>query len=556
MMTRVPDRSNGKVVLIGLDGLTFKVIRPLVEAGVMPTVARFMKEGASGTLWSTRPPVTCPAWPSMFTGVNPGRHGVFSFTCRDAKTGKARSVGSTDIRARKIWDLMGDAGRRVAVLNVPITFPASRVNGVMLTGYVSPENSPHVTFPATTAQELRDEFGDLALNWDVLGYRPSDPAEREAHVRRINELMVLRCRQFQFLIEKNQPDFCFFVHEYPDRVQHLFYHLLDADFDAYHAPENRKARDLLIEGHRELDASLAKLVETFGEDANYMIVSDHGFGGVTRWVYVNNLLNQHGLLSVKRLKAWGDVLTRRMNLSKSTRQRLGFEHRDPSDRQDPCREPLIAYRRSRAFAGPQLEHSVYVNVAGRCPDGTVDAGEDRARLQRELVDLLSNARDAGTGKRVFDGAWTRDALYQGDYVDEAPDIIYELAPGYMVSNAVLPPGLMNGRFVRPIGAGWDISGYHLPDGVLIGYGPAFRAASNLDAHLLDVAPTALYLMNLPIPSYMEGRVVEEALRNEVLQTRSPETSESELSTVGNGELAYTAEEQMEVTRRLEELGYL
>ncbi|MCH7913531.1 MAG: alkaline phosphatase family protein [Deltaproteobacteria bacterium] len=104
--------ANSKLVLIGLDGATFRVLRPLVEAGVMPTLAGFLRDGASGTLLSTHPPVTCPAWPTMFTGVNPGKHGVFSFTCRHGVRGRPHTASSLDVRAPTVWELLGRAGPR------------------------------------------------------------------------------------------------------------------------------------------------------------------------------------------------------------------------------------------------------------------------------------------------------------------------------------------------------------------------------------------------------------------------------------------------------------
>jgi len=126
--------NSNKLVLIGLDGAAFRVLQPLIAAGVMPTLARFLREGASGTLLSTHPPVTCPAWPTMFTGVNPGKHGVFSFTCRKGGEGKPHTASLLDVHAPTIWELLGNAGRRVGVMNVPITFPAQPVNGFMVSG--------------------------------------------------------------------------------------------------------------------------------------------------------------------------------------------------------------------------------------------------------------------------------------------------------------------------------------------------------------------------------------------------------------------------------------
>ena len=545
-----------KLVVIGLDGATFRVLRPIVDSGVMPTLARFLREGASGTLLSTHPPVTCPAWPTMFTGVNPGKHSVYSFSFRDPKSNRVRSTTSGDVVVRKIWNIIGDAGNSIGVLNVPITFPAENVNGVMLTGYVSPEKSPYITWPMSFSQELRSEFTDLSLNWDILNYRPNKPKKRERHIRRINELMNLRCRQFEYILSQNKLDFCFLVHEYPDRVNHLFYHLLDPACKAHQLTKNRTAVNLLHDGFRELDMSLERLVKRFGSDTNYIFVSDHGFDAVNHSVYINNLLAQHGLLALKGSKTWAGLLANQLKIPDWVKWRLGLEQKEPWHHRDPSKTPQVDYARTKAFAGPQLEHAVYVNLKGKYPEGTVEAGEEYEKIRRDVLEVLLAAIDPRTGKHVFENVWTREEIYSGPYIQNAPDLIYELAPGYMVSYTILPSMLLHGRFLRNLKPGWDISGYHRPEGIFIAVGPGFRKNENLEASILDVAPTILYLMDLPIPTYMDGRVLEEAIEPGLLHSRTQRTYEIDLLDKKDNQVKYSTKEEMEINRQLSELGYL
>ncbi len=547
---------NNKLVLIGLDGATFRVLHPLVDAGVMPTLARFLQKGAWGTLLSTHPPVTCPAWPTMFTGVNPGKHGVFSFSCRDSISGRLRMTTSGDVAAEKIWNIIGNAGKRVGVINVPITFPAESVNGVMLTGYISPENSPYVTWPTSLKQELHSKFSELSLNWEVLGHRPSKQRKREQHISKINELMTLRCRQFDYIISQNEFDFCFLVHEYTDRINHLFYHLLDPACETHRLPESQTMLKLLHDGLHRLDASLARLVDRFGDDSNYILVSDHGFDAVNDWVYVNNLLAQHGLLALKGLRTWADVVTRHLHIPKSVGSWLGLEKHKAGNWPDPSRAPLVDYARTKAFAGPQLEHGIYVNLKGRYPNGIVEPGNEYEKVRREIIKVLSASTDSHTGKRVFEGVWSREEIYNGPYIENAPDVIYELAPGYMVSNAILPSLLLHRRFLRSLRSGWEISGYHRPEGIFIASGPAFRKKDCLKASILDIAPTVLYLMNLPIPTYMDGRIIKEAIKQDFLNLHKPRTCKLELIDKKSDKGGYTAQEEIEASKRLSELGYL
>jgi len=175
---------NSKLVLIGLDGGTFRVLRPFVKAGVMPTLARFLRKGASGTLLSTHPPVTCPAWPTMFTGMNPGKHGIFSFTCRGGRRRRPHTASLLDVHAPTIWELLGNAGRRVGVMNVPITFPAQPVNGFMVSGFPAPDGLPEAVWP-------REEYAKM------MHKLPEFARTRSASPHRVGESFLGRiCQRF------------------------------------------------------------------------------------------------------------------------------------------------------------------------------------------------------------------------------------------------------------------------------------------------------------------------------------------------------------------------
>jgi predicted AlkP superfamily phosphohydrolase/phosphomutase len=162
---------NGKLVLIGLDGGTFRVLRQLVDAGVMPNLARFLGEGASGTLLSTHPPVTCPAWPTMFTGVNPGKHSIFSFTCRNADRTKPHTASLLEVQSPTLWELIGSAGYRAGVMNVPITFPAQPLNGFMVSGFPAPGGCPQVVWPREQYDKMVSDLPDFVVNWPPLSGR-------------------------------------------------------------------------------------------------------------------------------------------------------------------------------------------------------------------------------------------------------------------------------------------------------------------------------------------------------------------------------------------------
>ena len=136
--------NSGGVLVIGIDGGTWDVLGPLARRGVMPTLARVLDEGAHGELTSVIPWYTVPGWTSLMTGANPGRHGLLHWVRSDPSDyWESRRAGrgftaSTDLIVPTFWDVAGAAGKKVAVVNMPMTYPAWQVNGVMVTGLLTP----------------------------------------------------------------------------------------------------------------------------------------------------------------------------------------------------------------------------------------------------------------------------------------------------------------------------------------------------------------------------------------------------------------------------------
>lgn len=127
-----------QIVFIGLDGATWRVIDPLIESGRLPTFARLKREGASGVLKSVDCYLSPPAWSSMMSGYSPEHTGVYTFGKWLADEKAFTAFSSLDVEVPKVWDIASGAGRRVAVTNVPLTYPATPLNGIMVTGLMTP----------------------------------------------------------------------------------------------------------------------------------------------------------------------------------------------------------------------------------------------------------------------------------------------------------------------------------------------------------------------------------------------------------------------------------
>src|SRR5438067_8114183 len=147
-----------RTVIFGVDGLTFRVLHPLIEQGKLPNFQQVARQGCEAVLESKYPPLTPPAWTSLSTGLKPARHGVYDYwTYTDGpERGGDRGVHiQTQRRGEKaIWNILSDYGKQALVINIPATYPPEAINGIMVSGYLTPSTSVDFTYPASFKEEL------------------------------------------------------------------------------------------------------------------------------------------------------------------------------------------------------------------------------------------------------------------------------------------------------------------------------------------------------------------------------------------------------------------
>ena len=149
-----------KVFVVGLDGGSFNLLQPWIEEGELPNIKDLMENGVCGEMKSTMPPMTAPAWNSIITGMNPGKHGVFDFMIRDRKTNRYLPVSSCIRQCNTIWDYVGRNRGKVVVLNIPTTYPPDPVQGVLISGWLTPAGRKDFIYPPEILPEIEDKFGE------------------------------------------------------------------------------------------------------------------------------------------------------------------------------------------------------------------------------------------------------------------------------------------------------------------------------------------------------------------------------------------------------------
>jgi predicted AlkP superfamily phosphohydrolase/phosphomutase len=554
------------VLIIGLDGATFDLMLPWIAEGRLPTLGRIVNEGSWSRLESTIPPITPCAWSSFLTGKNPGKHGLFDFVQPMPGSRKMVFTNASFRQGESLWGCAGRHGRRVGVVNVPMTFPPEEVNGYLISGLDTPNERSKFMYPEALQQELRQADIDYRIDIQHLGNMRSD-ARRDENLQGLRDLETGHTRALQYLRKHYPSDFTMIVYTATDQVQHHFWHYMDPRHDKHDAKGAERYKDAVRDVYVLLDGLIAEVLKDFGDDTIVALMSDHGFGPTTNVrVRLNQALERAGLLAFARegstgrafrfMAGWADGLLRstlsnrakRLLAGLFPRLRVWFEGLD---------EAKLDWEKTRAYTNEAYRScpAVWVNHDGQ--NGTkMEESLDRAE------ELLGSLKDPGSGRPVVSKVFRTRDLYQGPFMDRAPDLI----PSWWDDGFLLEQSAPGGRdapdverSTAPIRGGVEFAATHRLDGVFaIHGGPVRRGHPFQGARIIDVAPTVLYLMGLPIPDDMDGKPLLEALDPDFVAANPPryEQKGKDATKAPSKEAAFTEQEANLIEERLKALGYV
>ena len=537
--------TNTKVLVVGLDGATRVVLEPVMQRGLMPRLARLVSEGFLGDLTSVRPPVTGPAWISFMTGVEPGAHGIYSFTRSVDGSYRRQVIHGGLVDRPLLWSQLSAAGKRVGVVNVPVTYPPPEVNGVMVTGMLTPSHRKGFTHPPGFAAELIEKFGSCEMDVEWQGsYGPSRQLE---FIEEIDRTTVLTADIALEAMARGPWDFFMTVFTGTDRLQHL---LWDVVVQACDRGPDDPAGDPPAAAARyfqSLDEQLGRLLDAAGPEANVLVLSDHGFGRLEKIVYMNEWLRQEGLLSVSRQGFTLREAVKKLDVFNLRKHLSAPRTQDPSGNGNGL---CIDWPNTTAFFASHTEQGLHLNVRGRQPEGTVQP-DQYEQVRADLMERLSKLQDPATGENIVSEMFKREEIYRGAHVDTAPDIVFSLQHYGYLADVGFPGEVF--RNAAEIGKG---SGSHRMEGILAGAGPAFRKAAPVEnATITDLAPTVLHLLEQPLPSDLDGKVLQDLLADVSRRTVLEAPVESN-APAGMAATNYSAEEEAALRERLRGLGYM
>ena len=531
-----------KTVIIGLDGATFDIIKPLASAGRLPVLSRLMREGVSAPLRSTILPNSFPGWASCTTGTSEGMHGVFSPFIKNQGRYSVRAMSGRDIMTRPVWELLSEQGGRSIVLNVPTTYPPEPINGLMVTGMLTPGRGSEFTYPASLKSELLAQLPEYIIEPERI---PDKHARAEAFRRTID----LRERALQFLGGRGEWDFLMVVFSVLDRAQHDYW----ADMDPNHPRHDPKTpaefRGFIHDVYQRLDCAVGAFVEQLPADTRVFVVSDHGFCAELFEIRVNELLESAGLLTFKSpgsRKSLARVREFKAKIARRLRQNTNGNVLERKIEYGGAFLNEIDWSRTRAFFSQ--DKGVWVNLAGREREGIVS--------EADFVNVVEEARSAliqltlpETKEPVFEQVLRRDEAFNGAWSRRLPDLVMVPARDEYVYNE--RPSY--GDVIVPADS---TTGTHSRDGIFIAWGRGIDERASLveQPRLRDVGPTALASLGCPLTADMDARPLME-LFSEAMDKPRRGSSYKQAPADGRRSV-YSAAEESALRERLRALGYI
>ena len=455
-----------KLVVIGLDCATPQT---LFEDFLndCPNIKKLVQYGIYGKLRSSNPPITIPAWMVMATGKKAGTLGLYGFRHRKENSYNDFWIASSySIKEKKIWDILGEHGLSSCILGIPPTYPVQKINGCLVSGFITPGTSSEYTFPPTLKEEIKKFVGDYILD---VNFRVD---AKEDLLKEIYAMTDIQFRTIKYLMKTKEWDYFNFVIIGLDRFHHAFWKFYDKSHQLYE-PGNKFEFEMR-NYYRYLDEKVGEILETIDENTLVMVVSDHGAKSMKGLICVNMALEKLGLLNFKKKPEFGT----RIN------------------------DAEVDWSKTYAWGWGGYYARIFLNVEGREAGGIIkkkDYDEIRDQVANKIKTITDNK-----GNPMNTKVYKPEELYpiiRGD----APDLLVYFDDLNWRSAGTVGYESM---YLMENDKGPDdaVHDYH---GIFIIYDPKKKIGKNLGTRsILDIAPTSLKLLGIKIPNDMEGNNIE------------------------------------------------
>lgn len=460
-------RSAPRLVIIGLDCMEPSLVFDQWRHD-LPHLSRLMAAGSYGRLESSIPAITVPAWSCLTSGRDPGELGIYGFRNRRSRTYDSMAISDgRAVKVPRLWDLLGEAGWRVAVLSVPGTSPPYPVNGTLVSCFLTPNTEVPFTHPPELADQIAQWMPDFML--DVPEFRSED---KDRILHNIYALCDQRFTLAAKLLDEDCPDFLMLVDMGVDRIHHSFWKPMDPRHPFYE-PDSPYA-SAIHDYYSHVDQQVGNLLARCGEDTAILVVSDHGARPLMGGICINEWLIANGYLTVK----------------------------DRPETPTSLDQLEVDWSQTQAWGAGGYYARIFLNVKGREPEGTIPLAEYEAVRSRLAAELEALTDPDGQPLNVK--AYKPQEIYQR-VRGAAPDLLVYFDD--LAWRSVGSVGI-GSFYTRENDTGPDDAN-HAPFGLMIFHDPAQPKGGEIleGAQLYDIVPTILHRYGLEAPSGLRGKVL-------------------------------------------------
>lgn len=493
-----------RVYLLEMSGPSLALIRERIDH--LPNFRRFLERGASSRLEGPLQPVLATSFAAFYTGKNPGKTGFFDFFRFPAGTYDRIPYSLSDLAEETFYRRLSDHGKRVGLLNAPFVHPLPEVDGFVVCG--DEGIGEDYARPPETLRVLQES------GYSVPYGASYSPGRELAFFEHAVGVLEMRRQAFRKLFADGGCDFGMLTIHLYGELLHGFWKFYDRRHPDYRPfTEIFGDKDPLLDVLVAVDALLGEMVEMAGPRGLVIAMGAWGHRLEHSTVYLNAVLEREGYLKFKRNPATRakqlmfrlgvssnsvERLAHRLNLWKLFHYKLARGKRAAVTGAAFLSFQDVDWSRTRAVAMGYLGQ-VFLNVRGHRPEGAVEPASYEAE-RRRLRELLEKLEDPRNGQPMVDRVWAREEIYSGDSLTHAPDLIVDLAEGYTAHTGIAG----GGKLVAP--SPENHSSEHCPESIFMALGDGVRPGE-IPARLVDLAPTVLHALGVPIPPDYDGKVL-------------------------------------------------
>ncbi len=480
-----------KVLMIGIDGATFDFIQPFTKSGELKNIKKLMDNGVWGKLKSVIPPISITAWECLCKGKNPGKVGIYDYVMLDTASQNTKLFSWT--AGDNIWDYLGKSGKKSIIFNIPGTYPPKSINGIMISGMLTPAGSSDFSTPKALVGELRR----LIPNYEPELVKGNVIRDKLDFIPEMSKDLENKSKIIRYLLDQKEWDFFFLVIGSIDTIQHFFWN----------------DKDVILKFYKKVDNLIGNIIENLNDDTNLILVSDHGNGRITKVLNMNAWLREKGY---QKLKSEAIPITSALESIGVNRRRLllllsklGLTHvirmiprkirrRIPQDvititTEDALENNLIDWNNTFAVSYGNTNNCIILNKRNF----------SLKVFNKKKKELLKDLKKFNDGSNLGFRILTKEEVYTGNKIDSMPDIflVYDDKKCVLFSNNITD----NEIFTKS--PGWVAN--HSSDGIFIAYGPNIISGKKMNnAKLVDIMATILFMYGIRKPSDSDGGILK------------------------------------------------